>query len=66
MNGRPIGKDEIEEALGDLKVGKAPGLDEISPELLKCGGGGGVDDSVVGEGARCMLLRKCCTNRFLG
>ena len=54
LNDRPIGKDEIEEALGDLKVGKVPGLDGIAPELLKYGEGGS-DDFVVGEGARCML-----------
>ena len=38
LNDRPIGRDEMKEALGDLKVGKAPGLDGIVPELLKCRG----------------------------
>ena len=55
LNDRPIGKDEIEEVLGALRVGKSPGLDVIALELLKYGGGGGSDDSVVGEGAKCML-----------
>ena len=60
LNDRPVGRDEIEEMLGDLKVGKALCLDGIAPELSKIcrmgpGGGGGCDDSVVGEGARCMF-----------
>ena len=38
LNDRSIGKDGIEDALGDLKVGKTPGLDGIAPELLKYGG----------------------------
>ena len=29
LNDRSTGKDEIEEALGDLKVGKAPGWMEL-------------------------------------
>ena len=35
LNDRQIGKDEIEEALGAIKVGKTPGLNGIVPELLK-------------------------------
>ena len=35
LNDRPNGKDETEEALGDLKVGKAPGLEGVAPELLR-------------------------------
>ena len=35
LNDRPTGKDEMEQVLGDLKVGKAPGLDGITDELLK-------------------------------
>ena len=31
LNERPIGKDEIKEALGGLKGGKAPGLNGTAP-----------------------------------
>ena len=34
----PIMKEELEEALQGTRRGKAPGLDGISPEILKLGG----------------------------
>ena len=33
----PIGRAEIEVAVKELSVGKAPGLDGIPPELIKEG-----------------------------
>ena len=39
LSDKPIGKNEIEEALQDLKVGKSPDLHGIAPELLECGVG---------------------------
>ena len=37
LNDRPTGKDEIQKALGGLKIGKALGLDGTVSELLKYG-----------------------------
>ena len=34
----PISEDETKIAIGLLKNGKAAGLDEVAPEMLKCGG----------------------------
>ena len=34
----PIMMEELEKALKETKMGKAPGLDGISPEILKLGG----------------------------
>ena len=49
LDNKPIGKDEIEEALGNLKVGKALGLDGIALEILKYGGEGGRGNGSVVE-----------------
>ena len=38
VNLSPISEDETKIAIGLLKTGKAAGLDEISPEMLKSGG----------------------------
>ena len=37
LHDRPVRKDEIEEVLGDLKVGKAPGLVGTAHKLVKNG-----------------------------
>lgn len=38
VNLGPISEDETKIAIGLLKNGKAAGLDELTPEMLKCGG----------------------------
>ena len=38
LNDMPIGRAEIEVAVKELSIGKAPGLDGIPPELVKEGG----------------------------
>lgn len=34
-----LGWEEVKKAIGKLKDGKATGMDEISREVWKCGGG---------------------------
>ena len=38
LNDGPLGRGEIEEALGELRLGKASGMDGVAPELVKKGG----------------------------
>ena len=37
----PFSEEEVSTAISQMKSGKAPGIDNISAELLKIGGGGG-------------------------
>ena len=70
LNDRPIGRGEIESAVKELSVGKAPGMDGIAPELVKYGGealmlwlervlGACFEESVVPRDFRDMCMVPC-------
>ena len=43
IGGEPTGRVEVEMRVGRLKIGKAAGKDEITGEMIKCGGDRVVD-----------------------
>ena len=53
LNNRPIERREIGEAVKEMKLEKAAGLDGVAPELLKFGGGR--YDTLVREATRYMF-----------